>query len=160
MMQSLKIKQVFSTDELQLLVNVGFVAISMDEPGAAADVFEAVRLLRPKQEAGYVGGALASLVAGDPGAAVQLVDGAPDTPAARTFRGLAMLRSGDVRRAGGCLRSVVEDVPFSTFALLAEQLLDQCIREGAGAARGDVIGSSFVTVCGRDVDLGVAGSGF
>lgn len=160
MIHSPEITQVFSTDELRLLVNVGFVAISKGEPGVAADIFVAVRLLRPKQEAGYIGGALAALIAGDPDAAVQLAESAPDTPAARAFRGLALLRSGDVRRARGSLRSVIEDVPSSAFAVLAEQLLDEGVRSGAGVARGDVVGSSFATVRGRGADFGAAGGGF
>ncbi|WP_152503322.1 hypothetical protein [Labrenzia sp. THAF82] len=148
MTQLAEIKKVFSTDELRLLVEVGFVSISKGEPGAAAEVFEAVRLLRPKQDAGYIGGALAALMAEDPNAAVQLFGGAPDTPAARTFRGLALLRSGDVRQGRGCLRSVVDNAPSSAFAQLSEELLSEDARSGG------VVGSSFESYRDYPVELG------
>ncbi|EAV41319.1 hypothetical protein SIAM614_00974 [Stappia aggregata IAM 12614] len=123
MRQPFEFCEIFSSDELRLFVDIGFVAISRGNSCAAAAVFEAVRLVRPKQEAGYIGGALACLAQGEAEAAIQFLRAGPKTAASRAFLGLALVLRGECGNGRSVLQSVVDLAPSTPLEELARGVL-------------------------------------
>ncbi|MCL3883301.1 DUF1039 domain-containing protein [Marivita sp. GX14005] len=94
------------SDAVKVLADIGFLGISRGRPEEAARIFEALTLIRPDEEVGPVGLAMARLGAGDPAAARQALSQAPQTEAVMAFTCVALARQGD--RAGA--REIFEEL--------------------------------------------------
>lgn len=124
-----------AADDLHLLAEIGFLGIGRARPTEAEAIFALLRRMRPDQEAGHVGGALAALAQGQTDRAAQLLRAAPQTEAVMAFRAMALGQAGDQRMVAG-LRDDLE------FMRAAPAILDI-----AGAATGR---STGVLTNGRD----------
>ncbi|MEO9530045.1 tetratricopeptide repeat protein [Roseibium sp.] len=117
------IDDIITSQDLQLLADIGFIAGSRGMNDHANAIFEAIRALRPEQEAGFLGSAMIRILAGDPGAAIKELEKAPTTVATRTFLGIALVQQGNVPRGREVLEAVVSTAPDTPFAHLAETTL-------------------------------------
>ena len=124
-----------AADDLRLLAEIGFLGIGRARPAEAEAIFALLRRMRPDQEAGHVGGALAALAQGQTDRAAQLLRAAPQTEAVMAFRAVALGQAGEQRMVNG-LR---EDLGFMHAA--------PAILDIAGAAAG---GSTAARANGRD----------
>lgn len=97
-----------AADDLRLLAEIGFLGIGRGRQDDAAAIFALLRRMRPEQEAGFVGGAVAALAVGHTDQAAQLLRAAPQTEAVMAFRALVHDRAGDRRLAEG----LIEDLGF------------------------------------------------
>lgn len=100
------IDAVVTADDLRLLAEIGFSAVSRGEDAIAEAVFAGITAVRPQGEAGAIGKALVHLHRGEAEAAVTLLRRFPGSDAARLFLGLALNRAA--RRAEA--REVLESV--------------------------------------------------
>ena len=94
------------SDDLKIMVDVGFVAASRGLVAHAEAIFQAVEAMRPRSEAPAIGLAMVDLAMERPQAAVERLNRAVATPATRAFLGLALMRAGDKDEA----RAVVDQV--------------------------------------------------
>lgn len=97
-----------AADDLRLLAEIGFLGIGRGRHAEAAEIFALLRRMRPDQEAGHVGAAVAALAAGHVDQAAQILRAAPQTEAVMAFRALVHDRAGDRRLAAG----LIEDLGF------------------------------------------------
>ena len=97
-----------AADDLRLLAEIGFLGIGRGRHAEAAAIFALLRRMRPEQEAGHVGSALAALAAGQVDQAGQILRAAPQTESVIAFRALVHDRAGDRRLAAG----LIEDLGF------------------------------------------------
>lgn len=97
-----------AADDLRLLAEIGFLGIGRGRPAEAEAIFALLRRMRPDQEAGHVGGALAAMSAGRLDQAAQMLRSAPQTESVLAFRALVHERAGDKRMAAG----LIEDLGF------------------------------------------------
>jgi len=116
------------TEDVRALTDLGFIAVSHGFDDKAAAIFAGVRVARPTQEAGFIGGALVSLARGEIDAAVNALRSLPPTDAARTFLAIALNRSGDRAAAREILTDVVKTAGGTPYATLARQLLEELDR--------------------------------
>ncbi len=122
-----------SSDDVQLLTQVGFLAAGRGDVAAALRIFEALALLRPDRSFAFVGLTIALLNAGRASEAVQRLDtvhlpGGPESDMLEAFKGLALQfaeRRGEstyvLRRVAGRARQA----GASEGALLAARLLGE-----------------------------------
>jgi hypothetical protein len=106
-----------AADDLRLLAEIGFLGLGRARPAEAEAIFTLLRRMRPDQEAGHVGGALAALAQGQTDRAAQLLRAAPQTEAVLAFRAVVLGQAGDQRMVD----SLREDLGFmrATPAILA-----------------------------------------
>lgn len=97
-----------AADDLRLLAEIGFLGIGRGRAAEAEVIFALLRRMRPDQEAGHVGGALAAMAAGRLDQAAQMLRSAPQTESVLAFRALVHERAGDRRMAAG----LIEDLGF------------------------------------------------
>lgn len=97
-----------AADDLRLLAEVGFLGIGRGRFDEAEAIFALLRRMRPDQEAGYVGGALAAMSGGRLEQSAQMLRSAPQTESVLAFRALVHERAGDKRLAAG----LIEDLGF------------------------------------------------
>ncbi|NIZ12012.1 hypothetical protein [Phaeobacter sp. HF9A] len=91
------------TDVVRLFAEIGFLGISRGELAAAADIFETLAILRPTEEVGAVGLALAALGMGRIVQAQQILAKAPQTETVVAFSVMAHGMAGDRRQAEALL---------------------------------------------------------
>lgn len=111
------------TDDVKLLVELGFIALSAGLPAEAEAIFDGVAAARPGQEAGPLGLALTAMACGDLDRAVDILKRLPPSDAAMTYLGMAFARRGDNEDARSVLRTVVETAQDASFAALSSTLL-------------------------------------
>ncbi|HVB89897.1 MAG TPA: hypothetical protein VND97_06825 [Beijerinckiaceae bacterium] len=109
--------------DVRALIDIGFIAWSRGFDTEAAKIFEAIRLERPNQEAGYIGAALVALQRGEPGRAVDHLRRIPPTDNARAFLGMALLSYGERVEAIEVLNDVVESADDSPPGRMARMVL-------------------------------------
>lgn len=129
------INRIVTSEDLQILVDAGFMAISQNLLQQADGIFEAVQVVRPNQEAGHLGRAMVRMAASDFDAAVKMLKSAPDTNATKVFLGIAFIRQGDTIAGVEILQnlaSVEEDTPFRKMAV-------ETLAELQGTSHGDRI---------------------
>lgn len=97
-----------AADDLRLLAEIGFLGIGRGRAAEAEAIFALLRRMRPDQEAGHVGGALAAMAGGRLDEAAQMLRTAPQTEAVLAFRALVHERAGDKRMSAG----LIEDLGF------------------------------------------------
>ena len=100
------IDAIVTVEDLRLLADVGFSAISRGDDATAEAVFAGLAAARPDGEAGAIGKALVHLHRGQAEAAAALLRRFPGSDAAQLFLGFALHRSA--RRADA--RAVLEDL--------------------------------------------------
>ena len=118
------IADLLEPDDVRMLVDIGFMALSHDFVESAEAIFAGVIAARPAQEAGHIGKALLLLHRGDVDEAVAVLRALPPTDAARLFLGLAVSRTGDVAQARSILADVAEATPDAAHSASARALLD------------------------------------
>lgn len=87
------IDAIVTVDDLRLLADVGFSAISLGDDGTAGAVFAGLTAARPEGEAGAIGTALVHLHRGQVESAVALLRRFPGSDAAQLFLGFALHRA-------------------------------------------------------------------
>ncbi|MEL6681604.1 MAG: hypothetical protein AAFQ09_03050 [Pseudomonadota bacterium] len=115
--------ELLETDDLKLLTDIGFIAVSRGLKDHAAAIFNAVQAIRPEGEAGYLGLGMIDILGGDPMAAVKTLRSAPESDAVRTFLGIALVQSSDIGQGETMLRSVIEHAGDTPFARIAADTL-------------------------------------
>lgn len=98
-----------NTKGARLLAEIGFLGLSRDLPQHAEVVFAALARLRPAEEAGPVGLAMARLAAGDAQGAVRVLSQARPSETVIAFSCLAHAQLGD-RAMARELRDELEDM--------------------------------------------------
>jgi len=111
------------TAAARLLVEVGFLALSMGRDTAAETIFAGVSAARPQQEAGPLGLALVHLHRGHLDAAERTLRTLPPTDSVQAFLGLTIARTGDRLQARDILSEVAASAPGTPQAALASDLL-------------------------------------
>ncbi len=112
-------EKLISSEELKLLADIGFVAVSRGLFDHASAIFEALKAMRPDGEAGYLGLGMIDILRGTPAAAVTTLQSAPRTDAVYTFLGIALMQSGDInagRRVLEDVRATAADTPLARIA--------------------------------------------
>lgn len=95
------------SDAVRLFAEIGFLGISRGEIAAAADIFETLAVLRPAEEVGSVGLALASLGMGRVRQAQQTLGKAPQTETVVAFSVMAHAMAGDRRQGEALLDDLI-----------------------------------------------------
>lgn len=113
----------FDSETVRLIAEIGFIAVSYGLAEEAEQIFKAFRVMRPDQEAGALGLSLACMVRGDVDGALKHLESAPPTDTIQTYRGLALLRKGDLDTAKEILTEITELDETSPCGQLAVQAL-------------------------------------
>jgi hypothetical protein len=111
------------TADARMLTDLGFISWSYGLIDNADDIFLGIRAARPKNEAGFIGGALVHLARGETEAAVNMLRSLPPTDAARTYLAMALRRSGAREEAHEILTDVANTGSNTPFVDLARTLL-------------------------------------
>lgn len=111
--------KLLGTEDVRLLVDIGFMALSAGLDREAETIFEGVKAARPDQEAGPLGLAMVRMARGELDEAVATLRALPPSDAALTYLGLALARRGDKAEAREMLEGVVRTAPDTPFASLA-----------------------------------------
>jgi predicted Zn-dependent protease len=93
-------------EAVRLFAEIGFLGLGRGRTAEAETIFEMLRALRPSEEAGAVGSAMAALAVNRPDSAIKLLKAAEQTPAVMAFSALAHARLGESALA----RALVEDL--------------------------------------------------
>ena len=112
---------------LMRMVDLGYIAVSRGLFDHAKSIFDAVRMLRPKHDVGFVGGATVCILRGQPDGALQFLEKSPLTPAARLWFGIALIETGEFRRGRDVLSGLRDDLPDLPFGQLAGDILGECV---------------------------------
>ncbi len=115
--------QLLGADDVRLLVEIGFMALSRGLLAPAEAIFAGVEAARPGGEAGGIGCALLCLHRGAVDEAVRILRALPPSDAARAFLGLALARTGERGEARAILSEVVASAPGTAPAAMAADLL-------------------------------------
>lgn len=115
--------QLLDSDDMRLLVETGFTALSRGLLAEAGTIFAGIEAARPDQEAGGIGRALVCLHRGAVEEAVRILRALPPSDAARAFLGLALARCGDPEEARAILAEVMASAPGTAPAAMAGDLL-------------------------------------
>ncbi|SDR14818.1 hypothetical protein [Pseudovibrio sp. Tun.PSC04-5.I4] len=113
----------FDSKTVKMLAEIGFIAVSYGLAEHAEFIFKAFQVMRPDQEAGPLGLSLASMVRGNVDDALAHLEAAPPTDTIQTYRGLALLRKGDLETACEILTEVCEMAAGTPCAEIAAQAL-------------------------------------
>lgn len=116
---------VLESDDVRMLVDIGFIALSAGLDPQARTIFAGVEAARPDQEAGPIGLALAEMAADELDSAVARLKALPPSDAALTYLGMALMRRGDTGEGRETLRRVLETAPGTPFAELAAASLGE-----------------------------------
>lgn len=98
------------TDDLRLLVDLGFTALMRGQIETAGTLFNGVAAARPDLEAGMIGQALVMLARNEVDAAVAQLRKAPPSDDVMAFLGMALARQGDKAEARRVL-ALIEALP-------------------------------------------------
>ena len=113
-----------TSEDVRLLVDLGFVALSAGLDREAQTIFAGVRAARPGQEAAPLGMAMVHMARNDLDKAVATLRALPPSDAATTYLGLALMRRGDRAEGRRILLGVVETSAGTPFAALARAALE------------------------------------
>ena len=118
------------TELLQLLMEIGYVAVGSGMTPAAEALFQAVRAARPNSDSPIIGLAVARLNVGDHTEALRLLgqDAAklsPPSELARAFYGLALRKAGSRAESENVLRNVLATGRDFSAVALAHSLLQE-----------------------------------
>lgn len=133
-------------DDVQLLLQVGFLAAGRGEVAAALRIFEALAVLRPDQAFGFVGLGSALMNAGRAGEAVQRLQAVrlppgPEADMLDSFKGVALQLAGRHSESRALLRQLVLRAPTaipSPGTLLAARLLGEAPQAPPASAPSDI----------------------
>lgn len=112
------------SEDLRLLADVGFIAANRGMNGHAVAIFDAIRALRPNQEAGFLGRGLVEILSGNAGKAIELLKAAPPTDGVRTFLGIALIQNDETQEGREILEDVIATAPGTPFATMASSTLE------------------------------------
>ncbi len=107
------------SEDLRTLADIGFIAASRGMNDHAVAIFEAIRVLRPNQEAGFLGHGLVKILSGNPGIAIEMLRAGPPTDAIRTFLGIALIENAEIQEGREILEDVIAMAPGTHFAAIA-----------------------------------------
>lgn len=107
-------------EDVRLLADIGFIALSAGFLREAGEIFEGVKAVRPEGEAGSLGLAMVDMARGDLDKAVSVLRALPPSSASRAYLGLALARRGDKDEARDVFGMVMQQTPGTPFASLAE----------------------------------------
>ena len=96
-----------NSDEVRMLVDLGFVAVTRGMEAQAAAIFDGVQAIRPDQDASYIGPALILMNKGDVASAIKLLRSRPPSDSIRLFLGMALLRLGEIAEGEAVLHDLV-----------------------------------------------------
>lgn len=111
------------TEDIRLLADVGFIALSRGFLAEARALLDALRLLRPGSDACLVGEGVFWLAMGEPAIAVEKLRCGPPSDAVRSFLGIALFQSGAVEEATDVLDDVAQTASRRAYADLAAAVL-------------------------------------
>jgi thioredoxin-like negative regulator of GroEL len=118
-----EIPALLGADDVRLLVETGFMAISQGLTDHAAAIFGAIEAARPGSEAAQLGFALVDLARNRPGPASERLRALPESDAGQAFLGMTLVRMGELERAKEVLRGLILSAPDSAAATLAADIL-------------------------------------
>lgn len=113
----------FDSETVKVLAELGFIAVSYGLAEHADTIFKAFQVMRPDQEAGPLGRSLAAMTRGNVDEALLCLENAPPTDTIQTYRGLALLRKGEIDTACEILSEVCEMAAGTPCAEIAAQAL-------------------------------------
>ncbi|MEM8796789.1 MAG: hypothetical protein AAGE61_14575 [Pseudomonadota bacterium] len=116
--------EILDSDEIRLLSDIGFIAVSRGLMVHGSAIFDAVKALRPEQEAGYLGQGMLDILSGDPASAVEKLKSAPPTDGVRAFLGIALIQVGNIPEGRTMLESVKQEADGTPFARIASDTLE------------------------------------
>lgn len=114
----------FDSEIVKLIGEIGFIAVSYGLAEHAEKIFEAFKVMRPEQEAGPLGLSLVAMIRDDVDTALKHLEAAPPTDTLQTYRGLTLLRKGDLETAKEILTEIKELDDGSPCVELASQALE------------------------------------
>lgn len=114
---------VINSDEIKVLVDIGFLAASRNITKHANAIFNAVMAARPQLSAGYVGMAYTWLGANEPQKALDLLAKAPMSIEGDLFSAIALSKLGQNERAARLFEHVVKYGADPNHILIAESML-------------------------------------
>ena len=112
------------TEDLQVLTDIGFIAVSNGLIDHATAIFGALRAMRPDGETAYLGEAMIDILTGKSEDAVAKLKSAPQTDAVQTFLGIALAQAQQVDAAKELLGEVCKTAADTPFAEVAKNTLD------------------------------------
>jgi thioredoxin-like negative regulator of GroEL len=115
----------FKSEDVRMLAELGFAALSRGRNDEAAAIFAGVQAARPTQEAGFIGSALVHLARGEVDAAIRTLRSLPPTDTARTFLAMALHRGGDRATAREILADVAVTANQTADIVLAREMLNE-----------------------------------
>ncbi len=113
-----------SSDELKLLADIGFIAVSRGLFDHASAIFDALKAMRPEAEAAFLGQGMIDILRGAPVDAITTLKNAPRTDAVYTFLGIALMQAGDLEEGRKLLEDVRSSAAGTPFARIAEHSLE------------------------------------
>lgn len=115
--------EVLGSEDVRLLVDIGFIALSAGLNAEARAIFSGVTSARPAQEAGPLGTAMVHLGEGEVDLAVAVLRKLPPSDAALTYLGMALMRRGDTAEARRILGEIAQTAGDTPFGALAREIL-------------------------------------
>ena len=111
------------SDEVRMLVDLGFLAVTRGLEKHAQSIFDGVRAVRPDEDAAYIGQALLHIQQNNLSGAVKLLRSRPPSDGIRLFLGMALLRLGDIADAEDVLQDIVKTAREPAMVEMAKVLL-------------------------------------
>jgi predicted Zn-dependent protease len=105
--------------DVQLLADAGFLALSYGDLDRAEAIFKGVQVARPDSEAGPLGVALTDMARGNVQAAVDRLQALTPSDPVRLYLAIALGRSGDRQRAEELFRELIASASGTAFAEIA-----------------------------------------
>ncbi len=115
--------EVLNSEQLKLLADIGFIAISHGLPNHAGAIFDVISEMRPEQEAGFLGHGMIKILEGKAAEAPKYLEAAPKSDGVLTFLGIAYIQSGNVQKGQELLQDIVQTAHDTPFALIARETL-------------------------------------
>jgi hypothetical protein len=111
--------ELLEADDVRLLVELGFVALSAGLDRESERIFTGVVAARPGAEAGFLGLTLVQMARNELDEAIATLRALPPSDAAMAYLGLALARTGDKAEAQRIFDLVGQTAPSTPFAALA-----------------------------------------
>lgn len=112
------------SEDLRTLADIGFIAAAYGMNEHAIAIFDAIRALRPNQEAGFLGCGLVGILSGNAGTAIEMLRSAPPTDGVGTFLGIALIQNGETHEGRELLEEIIATAPDTPFAAIAASTLE------------------------------------
>ncbi len=104
---------------VRMMADIGFLGISRGRFDDAATVFLALRAVRPNEDVGVVGGAVACLGAGDTAGAMKILRAARQSEPVLAFSCVALMQGGQKAAAEDILADLEATAPDSPLTEMA-----------------------------------------